>query len=113
MDGPVAADLGEMLLKRRALRVLTWWEVGFRTVFSKRGPIRTADDFRGLKIRSPQAEVFMSTFQALSDRVYRGLPADVQAALTAAAREATVRHRERTRSLDAQAKARSRRRASP
>ncbi|MBI1736987.1 MAG: TRAP transporter substrate-binding protein [Candidatus Rokubacteria bacterium] len=162
MDGPVAADLGEMLLKRRGLRVLTWWEVGFRDVFSKRGPVRTAEDFKGLKIRSPQAEVFMKTFQALggvptpvpwpevynalqtnivdaaetslayghsnkwyevtkyasktrhiftawsldiSDRVYRGLPADVQTALREAAREATVRHRERTRTYDAQAEA--------
>ncbi len=162
MDGPVAAELGERLLKRRGLRLLTWWEVGFRDVFSKRGPIRNADDFKGLKIRSPQAEVFMKTFHALggvptpvpwpevynalqtnivdaaetslayghsnkwyevtkyasktrhiftawsldiSDRVYRGLPADVQTALREAAREATVRHRERTRAYDAQAEA--------
>jgi TRAP-type transport system periplasmic protein len=162
MDGPIATELGDILLKRRGLRILSWWEVGFRDVFSKKGPIRTARDFKGLKIRSPQAEVFMKTFLAvgavptpipwpevynalqtnivdagetslaygysnkwhevtkyaskthhifttwsldISDRVYRGLPVDIQAALRDAAREATVLHRERTRAYDAQAEA--------
>lgn len=163
MDGPVASELGDLLLKRRGLRVLTWWEVGFRDVFSKKGAIRRPEDFKGLKIRSPQAEVFMKTFLAvgavptpipwpevynalqtnlvdaaetslaygysnkwyevtkyasktrhiftawsldISDKVYRGLPAEVQKALVEAAREATVRHRERTQASDAQAEER-------
>lgn len=65
MDGPIAAELSDQLLKEKNLRILSWWDAGFRSVYSKKGPINNADDFKGLKIRSPESEVFIKTFRAL------------------------------------------------
>jgi TRAP-type transport system periplasmic protein len=40
-------------------------ELGARHVTNSRRPLRTIDDFRGLKIRSQPSEIYLATFRAL------------------------------------------------
>lgn len=62
----VDGKVGE-LIKREAeplgLHVIGFMESGFRNVFSK-DPIKTIDDFKGVKIRTMQNEYHMAAFEA-------------------------------------------------
>ena len=65
IDGPVGKHLDDLLLKGKGVRTLAWYDSGFRFVFTAKHEIRKLDDFKGLKIRVPQAEVYIRTFQLL------------------------------------------------
>jgi TRAP-type transport system periplasmic protein len=65
IDGPVGKQLDEALLKGKGVRTLAWYDSGFRFVFTGKREIRKLEDFKGLKIRVPQAEVYIRTFQLL------------------------------------------------
>lgn len=63
LDGP----FGDALLARvgGGLVGLGWWENGFRQITSAAGPIRRAEDLRGLKLRVIGEPVFVETAQAM------------------------------------------------
>ena len=61
---PVGQDLAAELLKERGLRLLAISYYGARQVSSNKA-IRTVDDFKGLKIRTPQVKEWVSSFRAL------------------------------------------------
>jgi tripartite ATP-independent transporter DctP family solute receptor len=65
IDGPVGKQLDEVLLKSKGVRTLAWYDSGFRFVFTAKHEIKKLADFKGLKIRVPQAEVYIRTFQLL------------------------------------------------
>jgi len=67
-DGPIGAQIAADCLKA-GFRVIGWFDIGMRNVSSNRGPINSAADFKGLKIRVPPGPVFLATFQALGASV--------------------------------------------
>lgn len=62
VDGPVGA-LIEKKAEALGLHVLGYMESGFRNVFSTK-PIKTMEDFKGVKIRTMQNEYHMGAFEA-------------------------------------------------
>lgn len=64
LDGEVGEMLSKEVEKEGAL-VLAWWENGFRSITNSRQEIKEPSDLQGLKIRTPEGEVFLDTFKAL------------------------------------------------
>lgn len=65
VDGPIGEKLAGELLKTSGLRVMNWMIGGFRDTYLRNRPIRKPEDFAGVKIRLPEAPVFVRTFRAL------------------------------------------------
>jgi tripartite ATP-independent transporter DctP family solute receptor len=64
LDGPVGQSFGK-LFAAKDIVMLAWGENGLRHLTNAKGPIVTPDDLKGLKIRVPQSEVMLKSFQAL------------------------------------------------
>jgi tripartite ATP-independent transporter DctP family solute receptor len=64
LDGPVGQRLIGML-GDHGLVGLVYWENGFRNLTNSRGPIGTAEDMAGLKLRVMQNPVYLEVFTAL------------------------------------------------
>lgn len=64
LDGEVGEELSAKVEEQGAL-VLAWWENGFRSITNSRQEITKPEDLQGLKIRTPEGEVFLDTFIAL------------------------------------------------
>ena len=64
LDGPIGKDL---LAKfgQKNLVGLTFGEIGFRHITDNKRPIKSADDLRGLKIRTMENPVHLAAFRAL------------------------------------------------
>lgn len=65
VEGPVGAALARELEAKAAIRVMNWMTAGYRNTFLRTKPIQVPADFRGVKIRLPEAPVFVRTFAAL------------------------------------------------
>jgi TRAP-type transport system periplasmic protein len=64
IDGPVG-DLIEEKLAAKGFTALGWMELGSRHVTNSKRPLKTLDDFKGLKIRMQPNETHLATFRAL------------------------------------------------
>jgi len=64
IDGPVG-DLIEQKLAAKGFTALGWMELGSRHVTNSKRPLKTPDDFKGLKIRMQPNETHLATFRAL------------------------------------------------
>jgi tripartite ATP-independent transporter DctP family solute receptor len=65
-DGPFVKKINEELLKQTGMRVLHWWESGgFKQWSNSQRPIRTPEDFKGLKIRVMPSPVFQEVVSSL------------------------------------------------
>lgn len=64
MESPVVADLGEALIKK-GLRMVGFYENGFRNITNSKRPINSPADVKGLKIRTPENLAQVETFKAL------------------------------------------------
>lgn len=65
MDGVVGDRLEKMLLDEQKLKILGWYHVGFRDMMTVRTPLRSINDFKGMKFRSPEVPVFVNMFRAI------------------------------------------------
>ncbi|WP_152655615.1 TRAP transporter substrate-binding protein [Oceanobacillus sp. CFH 90083] len=63
LDGDIGREVTEPFLKDN-LRILTFFENGFRHITANKA-IENLDDLRGLKIRTPEFPISLSTFSAL------------------------------------------------
>lgn len=63
LDGEIGKELAEPFLEDN-LRILTYFENGFRHITANK-PIENLGDLRGLKIRTPEFPISLSTFSAL------------------------------------------------
>lgn len=63
-DGELGDRL-EAIAEEHNLKILSWWENGFRHVTNNRGPINTPEDLNGLKIRVTPDKMRLDTFKAL------------------------------------------------
>lgn len=61
LDGKVGQILSDRLAQK-GLRVLAFWENGFRDITNDKRPINTPEDLNGLKIRTPSGKVFVDSF---------------------------------------------------
>lgn len=64
LDGDIGADLSSKALSK-GFKVLYYWDNGFRNISNSKRPINTPSDLKGLKIRVPESNVYISTFKAL------------------------------------------------
>lgn len=65
LNGPIGDELGDSLFEKSTIRVLFWVDHAFRQVFTRDKAIKTINDFKGLKIRTPESSVYISVFRAL------------------------------------------------
>lgn len=64
IDGPVG-DAIEAKLQAKGFTSLGWMELGMRHVTNSRGPIKSAADLKGLKLRLQPNETHLASFRAL------------------------------------------------
>ena len=64
-DGPVAEEARKRLLATSNMRLLGFFDNGFRYVFTRSKPIKSVADFTGVKIRVPEAPSYIRTFEAI------------------------------------------------
>ncbi|SCH44136.1 Extracytoplasmic solute receptor protein yiaO [uncultured Clostridium sp.] len=63
-DSDIMKEVTDGMYDSLGVKVLGWAEGGFRNILSQK-PIRTPDDIKGMKIRVPESDTFMKTFEAL------------------------------------------------
>lgn len=68
VDGPIGTELAKDLPKK-GLRLLAYWENGYRNVTNSRRPIEKPEDLNGLKIRVSENKVHVATFKAFGCNV--------------------------------------------
>lgn len=64
VSGPVGAKYSE-LAEARGMKILAWFDNGYRNVFNKVRPIVTPDDMDGLKIRVMESPLMVNTVNAM------------------------------------------------
>lgn len=64
VSGPVGAKFSE-LAEGRGLKILAWFDNGYRNVFNKVRPVVTPEDMEGLKIRVMESPLMVNTLNAM------------------------------------------------
>jgi len=64
VDGPIGQAILQTF-EQRGLIGLAFYDSGFRSMYNARRPIHTPADMRGLKVRVPRADIFMSMLDAM------------------------------------------------
>jgi len=80
LKGPVGTTI-EAKLAAKGFTVLGWMQWGARHVMNSKRPLRTLDDFKGLKIRVQVNETHLATFRALGANPVALDLKDIQTAL--------------------------------
>jgi TRAP-type transport system periplasmic protein len=65
VDSEVGAELAQMLEQQASMRILNWMPGGYRNTYLRAKPIEKPEDFQGVKIRLPEAPIFVETFSTL------------------------------------------------
>lgn len=65
MDGPIGGEIWDSMRAKAGIRVLASGAQGSRFVLTKTKPIAKLEDFKGVKIRTPEAQTYLRTFQLL------------------------------------------------
>ena len=64
VGGPVGDSFGE-LAEARGMKILAWFDNGYRNVFNKERPVVTPEDMDGLKIRVMESPLMVNTVNAM------------------------------------------------
>ncbi len=64
VSGPVGAKYNE-LAEARGMKILAWFDNGYRNVFNKVRPVVTPEDMDGLKIRVMESPLMVNTVNAM------------------------------------------------
>lgn len=64
LDGEIGRELAEPLVSQ-GVRVLAYWDNGFRHITNNTRPISGPNDLRGLRIRTPEDEITLAIFRTL------------------------------------------------
>lgn len=64
LDGPLGKELSDPLVDK-GIRILAYWENGFRQVTNNVKPVEKPSDLEGMKIRTPEIPLSLSLFKAL------------------------------------------------
>jgi tripartite ATP-independent transporter DctP family solute receptor len=65
LDGPIGQELNQKFLEKNGIRILTYWMNLVRQTTNSKRPIKTAADFKGLKLRVPETKTIVDAFRAL------------------------------------------------
>ncbi|WP_439496621.1 TRAP transporter substrate-binding protein [Bosea sp. (in: a-proteobacteria)] len=65
VDGDVGASLAASLEKKANIKILNWMVTGYRYTYLRSKPITQPSDFKGVKVRLPEAPVFVKTFATM------------------------------------------------
>lgn len=65
VDGQVGQSLAQNLEQAGGIKLLNWMTAGYRNSFMRDKAINTPADFAGVKMRLPEAPVFLRTFSQL------------------------------------------------
>jgi tripartite ATP-independent transporter DctP family solute receptor len=65
VDGAVGKELSGALERKAGIKLVNWMTAGYRNTFLRTKPVVQPGDFKGVKIRLPEAPVFVRTFQTL------------------------------------------------
>lgn len=65
VDGEIGAALADQLASAANIKVLNWILAGYRDTYIKNKPVKSPEDFKGVKIRVPESPVFIQTFAAI------------------------------------------------
>lgn len=87
-DGDIGKKLAGKLEETTNLKIISWLDGGVRDVYSKK-KLENLADLKGLKIRTPESPVFISTFQAFganptpipANEMYSSIQTDVVSAM--------------------------------
>ena len=63
-DSDINAKVSEGLLKQ-GMRVLAYWENGFRCLTNSVKPVNSPEDVKGMKIRTPENPIILATMESL------------------------------------------------
>lgn len=81
LDGPIGDGIAAKL-NDQGYVVLGWWDNGIRKITHVSKAIRTPEDIKGMKIRTPQSQVTIDAFEALQANpaplAFSELPAALQ-----------------------------------
>ena len=64
VTGPVGAQFSD-LAEQRGMKILAWFDNGYRNVFNKVRPVVTPEDMSGLKIRVMESPLMVNTVNAM------------------------------------------------
>lgn len=69
LDGEIGQEIAADMPQESGLRLLAYWENGFRNMTNSRRPINTPADVAGITMRVPENEVYVSFFSELGANV--------------------------------------------
>lgn len=64
LDGPIGKEIAAPL-EKRGMKILAYWDNGFRHITNNKHPIYKPEDLQGLKIRTPEDKLTIAIFKAL------------------------------------------------
>ncbi|MCC8165219.1 MAG: TRAP transporter substrate-binding protein [Planctomycetes bacterium] len=64
LDGDIGAELAKPL-ERKNMKILAYWDNGFRHITNNRQPVTTSADMRDMRIRTPEDALTIAIFKAL------------------------------------------------
>jgi len=66
MEGPIGKELADKILASHGIKILdTLWVNGWRHLTTKNTPVTKPDDLKGVKIRAPQAPIYLAAVKSL------------------------------------------------
>lgn len=65
LEGEAGDELKDLLLNDQKMRVLGFWNSGFRVMLTKSAPITSLADIQNRKMRAPEVPVYIDMFKAL------------------------------------------------
>jgi len=68
LNGPVGEELTGRLLERSNVRLLSFFPFGFRDMFFRDKPVTSLKQLKGMKMRAPQAVIYIRMFELLGAR---------------------------------------------
>ena len=69
LDGEIGKELAKDMPQESQLRLLCYWENGFRNMTNSKRAIRTPEDVAGLTMRTPETDVYVAFFKNLGANV--------------------------------------------
>lgn len=64
LDGDIGAEIAKPL-ERKNMKILAYWDNGFRQMTNNRRPITVVEDLRDLRMRTPEDRLTVALFRAL------------------------------------------------
>ena len=65
LEGPVGQMITRDLEAKTGMKILAWGDGSFFQVYTNKGPVTTPADLKGVKLRVPGNEVFLSAFRSM------------------------------------------------